>query len=180
MDNFDNGLKPEWIQYSGQWIVSDGKLTVVYQESSTDAYSWIGVENPNWKNYIVDLIIHIYQPLTESDEIALAVRDNIVGSKYIGFEIDFWPHIYLSQISQGYSSSSPIAGNNKDFTFPLNADAQAEIKVENNNYTLSVNGSTLQTINIPGYDSGGFRLGLYCRGYPQCPTFGNVKVTYLP
>ena len=64
-----------------------------------------------------------------------------------------------------------IAGNNKDFTFPLKADAKAEIKVENNNYTLSVNGSQLQTISISGYDSGGFRLGLYCRGYPQCPSF---------
>src|SRR5574341_267974 len=179
-DNFQNGLNPEWQQYSGKWIVSNGKLTLVYDPSNayTDTYSWIGVENPNWKNYIVSLTIHIYQPLTESDEIALAVRDNTSGSKYIGFEIDFWPHIYLSIISQGYSESAPIAGDNKDFTFPLKTDAEAEIKVENNDYTLSVNGTQLQTISISGYDSGGFRIGLYCRGYPQCPTFDNVKATY--
>jgi len=181
-DNFQNSLNPAWQQYSGKWIVSNGKLSLVYDQGNeyTDTYSWIGVENPNWKNYIISLNIYIDQPLTESDEIALAVRDNTSAPKYIGFEINFWPHIYLSIISQGYSESAPIAGDNNDFTFPLKSNAEAEIKVENNNYTLSVNGSQLQTISISGYDSGGFRLGLYCRGYPQCPTFSNVKVTYLP
>jgi hypothetical protein len=179
-DDFENGLKREWIKYSGQWVVADGKLTEVYQDSYSEMYSWIGVENPSWKNYTVDLTIGIFRPLTESDEMALAVRDNVVGLKYIGFEIDFWPHIYLSLISDTYSATSPIAGNNTDFTFPLGTEAQAEIKVEDDNYTLAVNGRTLQTVNISGYDSGGFRLGLYCRSSSKCPTFDNVKVMYLP
>jgi hypothetical protein len=138
------------------------------------------VSNPNWKNYIVDLKIHIFTNSTGSDEIALAVRDNVVGSKYMGFEIDFWPRIYLSTISQSWSDTAPIAGKNEDFTFPQRVETTVQIKAENDNYTLSVNGSTLQTVNVSGYDSGGFRIGLLCRGYPRCPTFDDVVVTYLP
>lgn len=50
----------------------------------------------------------------------------------------------------------------------------------NNDYTLRVDGREVQKISMSGNDSGGISLGIYCYQDLGCPSFDDVKVTYLP
>jgi hypothetical protein len=179
-DNFENGLSQDWHIYTGKWIVANGKLTKLQGEPYSNLYDWIGLEKPEWKNYIFSLTINEPNPATEEVPIALAVRTNTTELQYIGIELDFWPWIYLSLISDDNTKSFPIAGQNKDFSFPIGTDVPVEIEVRDNTYTLRVIGRDVQTVTMPGYDSGGIKLGLDCTGFTGCPSFDNVKLTYLP
>jgi hypothetical protein len=177
-DNFENGLGL-WNKYTGSWVITNGKLSKLTENPYSSLYEWIGIEQPAWKNYIVSLSIEELKS-NSYPPIAIVVRQNIAEAKYIGAELDFWPWIYLSVISNDYSESTPIAGKNKNFTFPTGTEVLVEIEAKDDNYTLRVNGQQLQSVSIQGYDSPEIRIGLHCADYPGCPTFDNFKVTYLP
>lgn len=174
-DNFDNGISPEWTIYSGSWLVSNGELTMLGDEG--DYYEWIGLNRPEWKNYMLSLKITIpYQYSASQEYPAIAVRNNGAGANYLGVPINSRSKIYWAFIGTDQFDTESIAGENNDYGFE--SGSIVEIEVRGDNYALRVNGREIQKITIGGYSSGGISLGIMC--YDDCPSFDNIKVTYLP
>lgn len=177
-DNFDNGISSDWGTYGKDWLVSNGRLTLLTSASFRNVYEWIGLDHPEWKNYRVSLDIkNRYGQSSELGNIAIAVRTGL-QSKYIGIQLDTSSNIYWASIGSSNFDTTSISGVNRDFSFPSGSDA--EVTVRGNNYTLQVDGRDIQTISLTGYDSGGLKLGIDCESGNECPSIDNVKVMYLP
>jgi hypothetical protein len=175
-DNFDSGDLSAWKQVSGEWIVSNGQLTVLPSES--DSYRWIALVRPEWRNYI--LSVTVYQPFQGSaaqEDVLVTVRNNTSQENYLGVPADYFGNVYWAFIGEGYFDKEPIAGENGDFDFETGSTM--ELEVLDDTYTLRINGREIQKITMSGYNSGGISLGTECNRSP-CGSFDNVKVTYLP
>ena len=71
-DDFKSGDLSAWTQYGSQWIVSNGKLTMLAND--VNSYSWIGLERPEWKNYILSVDITIpYQGSAAQTRVVVAI-----------------------------------------------------------------------------------------------------------
>lgn len=177
-DNFDNGISSDWEIIGKDWLVANGSLTLPTSASFHNVYEWIGLNHPEWKNYTVSLDIkNRYGQSSELGNIAIAVRTGS-QSNYIGVQLDTLSNIYWASIGSSYFDTTSISGVNRDFHFP--SGSNVEITVQNNNYTLQVDGRNIQTISLTGYDSGGIKLGIDCESSNECPSIDNVKVMYLP
>lgn len=176
-DNFDTQMSSEWVSLNGKWLVSNGTLTVLGDEG--DAYIWIMLDKPEWKNYVLSLTV--YQPCqgcgSQSDAV-IAVRNNGSQSNYVGVPVDNSGYVYWAFLGSDSFDTRAIAGNTRNFYFETGSNMI--IKVQDDTYTLSVNGREVQKITMSGYDSGGISLGTECYKAYECPSFDNVKVTYLP
>ena len=139
----------------------------------TTAYSWISLNKPEWKNYI--LRVNVNDTYTNiGNQFVIVVRDG--SAQRIGVVVNSLADTYLALIGDGWSNNSPIT--DEKFNFPVNTNTNVEIEVQNDNYILRVNGRELQNITLSGFDSGGISIGLNCDS--DCPSFDDVKVTYLP
>lgn len=175
-DTFDTGKSPEWNEYGGQWIVSNGELTILADDE--DSYKWIALRKPEWKNYTLSLTVNIpFQNSAAQSDVAVAVRNEGSQSSYLGVPVDTIRNRVYWAFIEGYSDTA-IAGLNEGFEFI--SGSNMELEVQGDNYTLRVNGREIQTITMSGYNSGGISLGIYCYSTLGCPSFDNVKVTYLP
>jgi hypothetical protein len=175
-DTFDSDKNPEWNVYSGKWLVANGELTLLADDE--DSYKWIALRKPEWKNYILSLNINIpFQGSAAQSHVAVAVRNEGSQPSYLGVTIEtILNNVYWAFI-EGYSDTA-IAGENRDSEFI--SGSNMELAVQNDTYTLRVNGREIQKITMSGYNSGGISLGIYCYTSLGCPSFDNVKVTYLP
>jgi hypothetical protein len=175
-DNFDDGLSSEWNTYDGQWLVSNGTLTLLADD--IDSYKWIALRKPEWKNYVLSLTVNIpFQSSAAQSHVAVAVRNEGSQSKYIGVPVDTIRNRAYWAFIEGYSDTA-IAGLNEGSEFL--SGSNMELEVNNDTYTLRINGREVQKISMTGYSSGGISLGIYCYSELGCPSFDNVKVTYLP
>ncbi len=175
-DNFDTNMNSDWTINSGTWIVSNGELSVLYQQGDNSEYKWIALNKPDWKNYILSLNVKIPYLRTTSLPV-IAIRNNNVKEKF-GLSISSEGHIFFALIKTTFSKNSPVAGQNDGFKMP--SGSNLEIEVQGDVYTLRINGQQVQSITMPGYDSGGISLGMICGYSKGCPSFDNVKVMYLP
>jgi hypothetical protein len=177
-DNFNNGISSEWKSSSTDWIVSNGQLTLSTNAAFNHQYNWMILDHPEWKNYTLSLDVTLTTgSLSAFGSVPIAVRWGSQG-KSIGVLIDQGSNIYWAYLGSSDADSSAIAGRNHNFYFPQNKN-HVDITVQGNNYAVQVNGKTIQSVSVLGYDSGGIALGTECE-YIECPRFGNVKVTYLP
>lgn len=177
-DDFESGDLSAWTQINGQWLVANGKLTVLGDEN--DPYKWISLIRPEWKNYILSLTV--YQPHQGSaaqNDVLVTVRNGGSQAKRIGVPVDYFGSVYWAFIGNDYFDKDVIAGNSRDFEF--DSGSTMELEVNGNTFILRVNGQEFQRITLPGYESGGISLGADCDStYDDCASFDNVKVTYLP
>ncbi len=177
-DNFENGLNPEWQAFGNNWLVADGELTLSTNAAFNNRYEWIGLNHPEWKNYILSLDVMVSTgQRSPFGYIAIVVRDG-AQLQDLGVAIDTMPWIYWATIGGDESDTMPISGQNTDRYF--GSGSTVEITVQGNNYSLRVNGQNIQIISMSGYDTGGINLGIECHYALECPSFDNVKVTYLP
>ncbi|MBI5954470.1 MAG: helix-turn-helix domain-containing protein [Chloroflexi bacterium] len=174
-DTFDTDKSTEWNVYSGDWLVSGGRLTLL--PVSDYIFQWIGLKDHGWKNYSVSLDLFI--PSTNSnDPTALVVRTK--GAKQIGFSTDWRPMLYLSFI-EGPNNSLPITSEDDAVDFPESSATKVQIDVQGDTYTLRMNGQVIQTLTMSGHDTTNIQIGAYCSDTKTgCPSFDNFKVTYLP
>ena len=134
--------------------------------------------HPEWKNYTLSLDVkNTTGSLTPFGDEAIVVRKGS-QSKSIGVRVSEGDQIYWASIGSNIFDTSEISGDNPGFRFSTGSNI--EITVQGNNYTLQVDGRNVQTISILGYDFRGIDLGIQCDYGLQCPSFDNVKVTYLP
>ena len=160
-DNFDNGISPGWV-YSANWITANGKLTLI---NSGGAYEWIRIEEP-WRNYIVTVDVSF----PESN----ALGNAVVFARGLGASIrTTWDVFFTS------GDRIPLT---ESYDIPYKFNYVVEVTVSGDNYTLRVDGTEYQTINTQfGGDTGGISLGVSCNTeIVPCPSFDNLKVTYLP
>jgi len=176
-DNFENNYKADWQVISGDWITSDKRLTVL--SNTSGKYIWIGLNHPEWKNYVLSVNINIpFQFSAAQSDVVVAVRTNISSSKYIGVALIAFDQVYLAFIGSSHSDTLPIAGQNKGSNFA--SGSTLEVQVKDDTFTLKVDGREIQSITLQGYESGGINLGIECGYDLGCPSFDDVKVTYLP
>ncbi len=177
-DGFDNAMSSEWVKNSGNWLVADGKLTVLPHEHFKTFYEWITISKPEWKNYAFSVDIDV--PRSNSyTEFALAIRDYEAQDMLIGVEVNSFLEIYWSFIGNYPESSTPITGIDRSLQVLRNSTIQLE--VQGDVHILRVDGRELQRVVMAGYDAGGIGIGVDCTDdYLGCPKFDNVKVTYLP
>jgi len=109
----------------------------------------------------------------------VAVRTNTTQQKLIGYLMDFYQQLYLAILTGDWSNSVQISDTNPGYTFPTSTNVDIDLQVQNDTYTLSVNHRPLQVVTLTGYPSGGIIIGSNCQN-KACPSFDNIKVTYLP
>jgi hypothetical protein len=173
-DNFDNGIKTDW-ERDNSWITADGALSRTSQ--SIDSYSWATLNEPEWKNYIVSVKINIpFMGSAAQSPVAVAVRVN-GQAKYLGVEIPAFTGNALSFIGNNEHDTVPVAQKR---VFDFESGSTLEIEANGNNFIVRVNGRQVQQVSLGGYDSGGVALGMICGSGLGCPSFDDVKVTYLP
>ncbi len=176
-DDFESGDLSAWTQVNGQWLVSNGELTVL--DDGNDSYKWIALKRPEWKNYILSLTVYQpYQGAAAQSDVLVTVRNNGPQPKYIGVPVDNFGKVYWAFIGSDMFDNDVIAGNKFENSFETGSTM--ELEMQGNTYILRVNGRELQRITISGYDSGGISLGADCSNTLGCAKFDNVKVTYLP
>lgn len=175
-DDFSSGDLSAWTQYGGNWIIANNQLSIVGED--TDSYRWIALNRPAWKNYILSLKVNIpFQGSAAQSDIAIAVRNEGSQSAYLAVHIDTIRNRPYWAFVEGTNEDS-VAGLNEGTYFE--SGSTMELVVDGNTYTLRVNGREIQKITISGYNSGGISLGIYCYIEMGCPSFDNVKITYLP
>lgn len=165
-------MSKDWIQYSGKWLVSNGKLTILPHQGLDWPYEWIGINKPEWENFIFS--VDVDRPdYNYTDAVAI-----VIGSEELGVEIDTLSYIYWAFIGESWSYTRPITGNREN---GINLVSNIQIEVNNGTYTLRANGREIEVITLSGYVSREIKIGLACDGGSKgCTTFDNVKVTYLP
>ena len=171
-DNFENGINSDWRIINGNWIVSNGELTVVAGDGFT--YFWIVLDKPEWKNYIFSVKVNIpFQGSGAQSYFAVSAR-----GRGVGVAIDTFSRVYFASLGSDHFGTDAIAGeNHKSY---LDSGSVLEIEVNNNNYTIRINDTQIQTLSMNLPDSGGIGLAIECNYSLGCPSFDNVKVTYLP
>jgi len=175
-DNFDSGIKPGW-NLGDYWITADGELTQTSQAALRDHYSWATLNEPGWKNYVLSVKINIpYMYSGGQSNVAVAVRTNS-QAKYLGVQILPFVGNALFFIGNSNSDSDAVAGSR---VFDFGSGSTLQIEANGNNFTVSVDGRKVQQVSVSGYESGGIALGIDCLYTLGCPSFDNVKVTYLP
>jgi hypothetical protein len=175
-DNFDNGLiKPDW-KLDNAWIIADGALSRTSQNYN-DPYSWSTLNEPAWKNYIVSVKINIpFMGSAAQSPVVVAVRVN-GQAKYLGVEIPPFIGNALYFIGNDVNDSVAVAQSR---VFDFESGYTLEIEANGNNFIVRINGRQVQQVSLSGYDSGGIALGMICGSGLGCPSFDDVKVTYLP
>lgn len=175
-DNFETNMSPDWTANSGTWIVSNGELSVAYEQEVNPGYKWIALNKPDWKNYILSLTVKIPYPRTTSFP-AIIIRNNNAKSNF-GISMSSNGDIFFALVGSSFSKNKAVAGQNAEIEMP--SVANLEVEAQENVYILRINGQQVQSITMPGYDSGGISLGITCGYSKGCPSFDNVKVAYLP
>ncbi|MBV6449938.1 MAG: hypothetical protein MHPDNHAH_00651 [Anaerolineales bacterium] len=175
-DSFDAGIKPEWKKLSGQWLVAEGRLTLL-PDGDFD-FEWISLEKTEWKNY--KLSINVNVPNTNSnDSVVISLRRN--GSESIGIFTDWVPRIYWAFVGTAGSSTTPVTSSRNAVDFPEGQNNLIEVEVNGDNYSVKLNGRNLESLALSGYDLGDISIGTSCHDtYTGCPSFDDIKVTYLP
>lgn len=182
-DNFDGANEPksDWRMVQGQWIVDKGRLTISTSDFYTETLDEIALNEPNWRNYILSMNV------TEgggSDRVLVIVRNNYTEEyKHVGFEIGPYQQAFMVYPGTNINTITNIASLNTAYQFPDNSPAQVELRVENDHYTFQINGQVLQDLILKAAPLGGIAIRCHCwsKGYEQyCPSFDDVKVTYLP
>jgi len=177
-DNFDSGIKADWVIVEGKWLTADGRLTLLRSESSTfKGDDEIAVNNPNWLNYILSVTIN-----TPGDPFSVVVRNDSETPERIGYTVDPFDHLFMSLLGAEALSYTAVSGRNEGYKFPDGQDVSLELRVENDTYILSANGRKIQTVVLEGYTTGGFTLRALCyrATYARCVTFDDVVLRYLP
>ena len=174
-DNFDNGFKTDW-NLGNDWITADGTLSQIAKGTS-NSYGWATLNKSEWKNYILSVKINIpYMSSAAQSDVAVAVRVN-GQTKYLGVQILPFVGNALFFIGNSKFDSDAVASSR---VFDFESGSTLEIEANGNNFVVRVNGRQVQQVSISGYDSGGIALGINCGSSLGCPSFDNVKVTYLP
>ena len=108
--------------------------------------------------------------------VVVAIRVN-GQAKYLGVEIPAFIGNALYFIGNNEHDSGAVAQRR---VFGFESGSTLEIEANGNNFIVRVNGRQVQQVSLSGYDSGGIALGMICSNSLGCPSFDDVKVTYLP
>lgn len=174
-DDFDDGDLSAWTQISGQWLVSDGKLTKLIADDFNYDYQWITLKRPEWKNYILSL--DIFKP--SNNAVAIAIRDDF-STQPIGLEIGWGDTVNLVLLTNNSLDNTEIAGRSGE-TISGYTNTNIQLEVQGDTYVFRLNGREVQRVTLPGNKSGGISIGDFCTTDDYgCAKFDNVKVTYLP
>lgn len=174
-DDFDDGDLSEWTQISGQWLVSDGKLTKLIADDFNYDYQWITLKRPEWKNYILSL--DIFKPTDNA--VAIAIRDDF-SAQPIGLEIGWGNTVNMVLLTNNSLDNTEIAGRSGE-TISGYTNTNIQLEVQGDTYIFRLNGREVQRVTLPGNKSGGISIGDFCTTDDYgCAKFDNIKVTYLP
>jgi hypothetical protein len=165
-DNFMSGVNQSWKTLHGNWITADGRYTTVFTQSE---WGFVVLDDPHWTNYTVKVDYQLEK--SAEGNIAILIRYNN-RKEFLVFYI-------INVLSKGgfaiYDGRdmNEIAGRVSVPNDSLNGTL--EIEANGNNFTARINGMSVQSISMSGYEQGGVGLGVKC--YYTCASFGNFEVT---
>ncbi|HZK60452.1 MAG TPA: LuxR C-terminal-related transcriptional regulator [Anaerovoracaceae bacterium] len=172
--DFSQVIGPEWNVLSGNWYMKNNSLTVI--PSNGGSRDWIFIDEPILKNYRLKLTVNTpYMGSAGQGDIIILVRYDPTRSEQIGLfaqafvggRFGIWSDI------NGKPESSLIG-------FSFSGISTYTIEILDSNYTLFVNGQSIGSIVLDGFDGGGIGLSIACGSSSSCPSVSNLSIEPLP
>lgn len=171
-DTFDDGVDPQWERVSGEWTRVEGELTTLTQPGN---WSTILVGDNNWKNYVITADYNMTLSWTRLRIIVRAQdSDNYMtfnGCKNLSSECTTaW---YIRN-----DGEERLLAKRSDDGRTIDTRGNFRVIVENNSYTIYVNGKNISSFDYQAFSSGRVGLAIYC-WKQQCAYIDNFKVSSL-
>jgi DNA-binding CsgD family transcriptional regulator len=167
-DTFSQGFNSVWDLQYADWIITNGKASIIQTENLDTG--WAIINDPTLNNY--RLKVHVDTPHMYSaaqGETYILVRYDQNRDKQLLLNLDRLQYVFWGMTRGLQNTIDPITDTAK-YEFPASADIV--IEANGNNFTAWVAGQMIGSISVSGYDRGGVGLGIFCT-YTDCPTLSD-------
>lgn len=173
--DFSHGIDPAWNLAVGDWYIKDNSLTILPPTDSE--IPWAFLSDPTLKNYRVKLTVSTpYMYSAAQGGFALIVRYDPSRQEQIGI---------ISEAFRGtkitlFTNLSTLAKSDLTASIDFFETTIYIVEANGDNFTASVNGQPMGSINLSGFESGGIGLSLNCGYSDGCPSVSNLSIEPLP
>jgi DNA-binding CsgD family transcriptional regulator len=171
-DDFSQGFNSVWDLQFADWMVKNGKASII--ETENLATGWAIINDPTLNNY--RLKVHIDVPHMYSaaqGEMFIMVRYDQNREKQLLLKFNSLSKVHWAQLTRGMQGYVEAIDDPSKFYYPSSADVV--IEVNGNNFTAWVGGQMVGNISLSGYENGGIALGIFCTYY-DCPQYSNFSL----
>jgi hypothetical protein len=169
-DNFDAGLKPEWVTLSGDWRIANGRLTTL----TRDKFSYVFVGDLTWQDYVIDVDFDDGGGSLWGEPVAIIVRAQDINN-FVMFALEL--HTSYWKVRQEGEWKELIKGEGSYWHRPSNSRGHLRVEIRGNFYKAYFDDTSWISINDNTFAKGQVGLGIYCED--TCATFDNFKVSEL-
>lgn len=167
-DDFSQGFNSVWDLQFADWIITNGKASIIQTEDLSTG--WAIINDPTLNNY--RLKVHVNTPHLGSGaqgETYILVRYDQNREKQLLLDLSYPTSVYWG-LAWGLQDFIDPITDAKKYDFPASADIV--IEANGNTFTAWVAGQMVGSISISGYEHGGVGLGIFCT-YTDCPTLSD-------
>ena len=170
-DDFSKGFNSVWDLQFADWIITNGKASIIQAEHLDTG--WAIINDPTLNNY--RLKVHVNTPhmyTSAQGETYILIRYDQNRDKQLILKLTYPPSVFWGMTRGLQDYIDPIT-DAKKYDFPASSDVV--IEANGNTFTAWVSGQMVGSISISGYEHGGLGLGIFCT-FTDCPTLSNFSL----